>query len=339
MSLIPGADGFCGLGGFTEGARETGRFDVLWAGNHSPLACEWHGANHPETLVACQDLMHVDWRTVPDIRDGIAVFGPACQGYTECGQPARKGKGGSHSPDEHKLRHKHMADRDTIWAVPAALDTLRPSVAVVENVPRLLLWGHARGYRGQAPGPMFVAWCGVLEAMGYHLWWGLRNTRNFGAPQDRERLIVTASQRGTLVIPESNGATSPSIGDCLDPDGFAGNRWQEIASKPERMLWRMRKAQSEAGSRCFWNNVSESRGRPLSDIFPTVTTQSGTQFCLLDAERYRVLNPREIARAQSLPESYLIPSNRGDASKLIGNAIDVRMARHIAEHAADHIQH
>ena len=75
--------------------------------------------------------------------------------------------------------------------------------------------------------------------------------------------------------------------------------------------------------------MSESRGRRLDEPFPTSTTQSGTQWCLLDGDRVRVLNPREIARSMSFSDHYRLPKNRGLAGKLIGNAIDVRLARGI----------
>lgn len=105
-------------------------------------------------------------------------------------------------------------------------------------------------------------------------------------------------------------------------------------AKPERMRSRMRRAQGHAGARCLWNNVSESIGRPLDGQFPTITTQGGTQLYLLDGDRGRVLNPRELARAQSFPDTYQLPASRKLASKLVGNAIDVRVARAVAEQVA-----
>ena len=89
----------------------------------------------------------------------------------------------------------------------------------------------------------------------------------------------------------------------------------------------------QAGARCIWNNVSESRGRPLDGLAPTLTTKSGSQLYLLDGERARILNPRELARIQGFPEGYAIPKNRELASKLIGNAIDVHLARGVIEQA------
>lgn len=38
-------DPFAGAGGFSEGARRAG-LEVVWAANHSQIACDVHEANH-----------------------------------------------------------------------------------------------------------------------------------------------------------------------------------------------------------------------------------------------------------------------------------------------------
>lgn len=319
--MRPAADLFSGLGGFSEGARRSGLVDVQFAANHWPEAVEWHRRNHPETHHECQDLAQMDMRILPGLTDGVLIAAPACQGHSQCGQPAASGTGGNYSPDPAVLRRKHQADRNTAWAVLAAADTARPSRIVVENVPDFLRW------------PVFDAWAGVLRAMGYNLTWAVHNALDYGAPQDRSRLILVGSLDGEIAI-ESPGLTAGSIGSCLEPDEHAGNRWARVAAKPERTRAKMRRAQAQAGPRCFWNNVSESRGRDLGEPFPTVTTKSGSQMYLLDGDRCRILNPRELARAQSFPETYAIPEHRGLASKLIGNAIDVRVACSVLEQVA-----
>lgn len=319
---IPAADLFAGLGGFSEGARQTGRVDVQFAANHWPDAVAIHSLNHPSTHHECQDLMHVDWRLLPDLSSGILLASPACQGHSNAGQPAQKGTGGSHKPDPTKLLSKHQADRNTAWAVLAACDTARPRSVVVENVVSFQRW------------ELFEAWTSMLGAMGYHVRTHTLNSKDYGSAQDRSRTIITASlDRAVELAPRLDGQ-GLTIADVLDPDDHASNRWTAIDSKSVRMIPRIRKAQNEGGSRCLWNNVSESRGRPLDDKLPTLTTQSGTQLCLVDGDRIRVLNPRELARAQGFPETYQLPSNRRLASKLIGNAIDVNLARGIVQQVA-----
>lgn len=57
-------DLFAGAGGFSTGAVAAG-CTVAWAANHWPTAVQWHTANHPHTVHACQDLQQADFRDAP----------------------------------------------------------------------------------------------------------------------------------------------------------------------------------------------------------------------------------------------------------------------------------
>ncbi len=313
---VPTADFFSGFGGFSEGATQAG-CEVLFAANHDEAACLWHRANHPSTWVEQQDLHQLDMTTLPDI--DLLLAAPACQGHSECGQPAAKGSGGSHKPCPTRARGRHDRDRSTAWAVLPALDAARPKVCLIENVGGLARW------------PLYRSWLQVIKDMGYHVRDHVLDARTFGSSQHRERLIISCSLGGPIDLAPGDQVAG-TIAQCLDLEPeHPDHRWTDIEAKPERMRWRMRKAQREAGSVCVWNNVSESRGRPLDDCFPTLTTQAASQVYVLDGDRGRIVNSRELARAQGFPDSYKLPRNREVAGKLIGNAIDVRMARGVVE--------
>ena len=317
---ITAADLFCGTGGTTAGAHQAG-IQVLWAANHWAPACEWHERNHPDVTVIQQDLAEMDWASA--IETDILLASPACQGHSEAGQPAAKGRGGSHAPDPGKLKLKHQRDRNTAWAVLAAADTLMPRAIAIENTLRFQDWAPEGGPKD---GRTFRSWCSVLESFGYQVRVHTINAREYGSAQDRPRTIITASLGDPIDLVPSLGLPDRTIADCLDPAEATEKWWRPIADLPERMRVRIAKAQREAGSLCFWNNVSEARGRPLDGPFPTATTQSGTQWNIVDGARCRVMNPREIARSMNFPESYEIPTQRKLAGKLLDNAMDVSMA-------------
>ena len=317
--MITTGDLFSGLGGTSQGIVQAGGA-LRWFANHNAEACTYHARNHPNALALVQDISELHWPTVEPV-DWVHAS-PACQGDSECGQPARAGTGGNHRPDAAKLATRHARMRSTRWAVLAMADALRPRTITVENVPQMYQWQP------------FGAWCGVLESLGYVVRRHVLNPREFGGAQDRPRAIVTARLGEALDLKVRGNVDAASIESCLLPDDHPEHRWTEVGSKSDRMRWRVRKAQAEAGSRCFWNNVSESRGRPLGDVFPTSTTKSGSQWNLIDGERMRVIHPRELARSMSFPDHYAIPANRGLASLLIGNAMDVALSQSIAEQVA-----
>lgn len=249
----------------------------------------------------------MDMRILP--RGGLLLAAPACQGHSSNGQPTR---------DRDIVAAKHQADRNTAWAVLAACDTARPELVVVENVPNFLRW------------PIFAAWRGVLVALGYHVREHVLNARDFGGAQDRRRMILTAALRAPIELSPSNAAPKRTIADCL-LENAPELEWLPISSKPAGMRERMRAAQKTAGASCFWANVDSARGRPLDGPFPTLTTRSAGQFYLLDGNRCRMFEPRELARVQSFPDSYQIPAERTLAGRLIGNAIDTRLAQDVVE--------
>jgi len=315
--MIPAVDLFSGAGGFSAGAELAGA-RVLLAANHNPDAVRWHQRNHPATEHACQDLQQFDFSQLPDISRGLLLAAPACQGHSQNAQPARKGTGGSHAPDLGRAAERAHLQRSTAWAVVTAAEVARPRGLIVENVPDFLRWR------------LFPAWGGALVALGYTVRTHVLNAARYGSAQDRQRLIVTADRDGRgLGLSPTWGADSRALGDCLDLEPSPEHRWAKggIAAKSERMRWRMRKAQKEAGSLCVWNNVSESRGRAMHERAPTLTTKSGSQLYLLDGDDCRILNPRELARIQGLPDTFQLPKQRALCSLLIGNMIPVELSR------------
>lgn len=316
--MITAADLFSGLGGFTEGAHQTGKVAVTIAANHWADACRWHAENHPETTHLQQDLQQMDMRRLHGI--DLLLAAPECQGHSQNSQPARKGTGGNGQHNLGAARERTILQRSTAWAIISAAEIARPQTIIIENVPEIMDWS------------LYRTWLACLGELGYSLSEQIINSANYGSCQDRNRAIITANLGEPVRLAQTWGAgRGAPIGDCLDLEDRPEHRWAEITAKSGRMQDRMRKAQGQAGSRCLWNNVSQSRGRPLDGLAPTLTTGCGSQLYLLDGDRGRILNPSELARIQGFPRGYHLPKQRGLAGKLIGNAIDVNVSRGVLE--------
>jgi len=297
-------DLFAGLGGWTAGATLAG-LRVVFAANHWRAAVDAHAANHPDVHHECQDLMQVDWRMLPDLRDGVLIASPACQGFSSNGRPGRV---------KPRAAVKHQADRNTTWAVLAAADTARPAIILVENVPDLAQWD------------LFPAWCDTLRAMGYCVRADVVNAADHGVPQDRRRLIVQALRHAVPQAIEPTRARRGLLHVLED-----GDSWHLIASKRPGIASRMRAAQGRGGRSCFWANVDSARGRGLDELAPTMTTRSAGQWYLLRGAHCRMLTVGELQRVQGFPDSYRLPAERTLAGKLLGNAVPPPMARAIVE--------
>lgn len=327
------ADFFAGLGVFTHGALAAGA-DVVLAANHEDDPIRWHKRNHPGIRHVQQDLGELDMRGLPGI--DLLVASPCCQGFTPSGRPGQSTK---HRVNREKILAKREVARNTAFAVLQAASVRRPRRVLVENVREFLEWAAPDCPAGSA----YAAWRGMLEAYGYHVRERIIRADAYGSPQERERVIVTASLDGPIELaPERPDLGAATIGDCLLADNDPRCRWVEIDSKTTKskagtMRDRMRATQRRFGSRVTWANVDKAIGRGESERFATFTTKSLSQLYLLDGDRCRPLEARELARGMSLPDSYQVPERvrgpegRTVAGRLIGNAIDARVARGVVE--------
>lgn len=307
------ADLFSGLGGFSQGAAQAGA-TVVYASDHLALACKYHKLNHPGTRVVQQDLQQADMGDIGEPQ--LLVASPSCQGHSSNSRPARKGTGGNGHVDIERATERTQVQRATSWAVLAAAEIARPEVIVVENVPQILDW------------IMLPAWEQGLRACGYHLTKTVINAADYGSATDRRRAVIVAAQGGEIELAAEWGSGRRTMRDCLDLD-YEGRFWAAIDSKPKRTRELIRKKQSEYGTMTgILANVGDGvRMRSFDDLAPTITTKTGTQLYHVDGDRCRIVNPRELARMQGLPDSYVIPEVRGDAALLIGNMITVEMAQ------------
>ena len=237
--MITAIDLFAGLGGWSTGASMAG-VNVLWAANHWPDAVEWHSANHPHTIHACQDLHQADWSQVP--AHDLLLASPCCQGHS-------KARGKSNGNPQHD------ASRSTAWAVVSALEFHRPELAIVENVPEFLDWA------------LYPAWSSAMNALGYQLAPHVVNCADLGVPQERVRmfLICTRSQAPLhLQLPKMEHVPATSFID------LNAGRWSPI-ERPGRAtatLERIRNGREQFGDRfvmSYYGNTKSGRSlqRPI----------------------------------------------------------------------------
>jgi DNA (cytosine-5)-methyltransferase 1 len=312
------ADIFCGVGGFSVGALRAG-FPVKWCADLDFETLTYHAENHALTEHVLADVTTFDWSSIVPME--VLLASPPCQGFSEAGQPARRGAGFG-EVDRARNVERSAQRKGAAFAIVDAAREMRPHTIIVENVVQMAdRWER------------YGEWMEALAGLGYHVRDHRINALNYGGGQDRTRLIVTASLVSPIDLSDTWGGEPRTIGEQLNDDEDSRNRWRPVASKSEQVQRRIAQAQAQAGDRCFWANVCRSRGRTLEEHFPTSTTQSGTQWSLVDGDRVRVLNPEEIARSLGFPEDYVLPACRTTCSRMIGNAISAEVAEGVIRQA------
>lgn len=296
-------DLFAGAGGFTTGAVAAGA-EVLWAANHWEDAVRVHELNHPEVTHACQDIMQADWGLVPD--HDLLLASPACQGHSTAGQPGRV----------DRARVKHENDRNTAWAVVGCAEARRPRTILVENVPLFRRWA------------LFEPWVECLRRLGYVVRCHVFDAADFGVPQNRKRLVVSARLGEALDLVSPDLEHRP-FRECVDLD--AGT-WAPVASKPEGVRRRVQRAWDRGHRGTFLTqHVTGHPGRSLDRPIGTITTKD--HWAIVRGDQIRMLVVDEARRGMGFPGGYELPEARTKAIRLLGNAIPPLMAQELVSQA------
>ena len=151
---------FCGAGGLDMGFERAG-FKTIWANDFDKDACKTH-QNWSKANVVCGDISKIDLSTIP-ISD-IILGGFPCQGFSLSGP--RK------IDDSRNVLYKHYVK---------LVKQNQPAVFVGENVKGLLTMGK---------GSIIDAIIEEFSLCGYDVYYQLINAKDYGVPQDRERVII-----------------------------------------------------------------------------------------------------------------------------------------------------
>jgi DNA (cytosine-5)-methyltransferase 1 len=130
----------------------------------------------------------------------LLTYSTPCQSISQAGKRAGIAKGsGTRS--------------SILWNTADAIEALRPKILMQENVAALV---------NQENKPHFDQWRGVLSDLGYDSDYRVLNAKDFGVPQNRER-VFCLSWRRDMGLPHAFPWPQPvpltrTIADVLEPD-------------------------------------------------------------------------------------------------------------------------
>lgn len=70
-----------------------------------------------------------------------------------------------------------------LWECERIIRAVKPKYLLMENVKNLVGEKHKHN---------FIKWLRILEEMGYQNWWQVLNSKDYGVPQNRERVFVVS---------------------------------------------------------------------------------------------------------------------------------------------------
>lgn len=203
-----------------------------------------------------------------------------------------------------------------LWQVRKFILAKKPKYLLLENVKNLVSKTHKAN---------FELWLEFLAAQGYKTKWKVLNSKNFGVPQNRERVYaVSILGDDEFEFPEPITLTT-SLADVLD-DNPNHNMWLDKS-------YSMRTPTSDSGILHIANldikgNDSIKRIYDIRGIAPTLTTMKGgnRQPKILIGDKVRKLTPRECWRLQGFGPQYELIHGKLSNTQLYaqaGNTISV----------------
>lgn len=189
-------DVFAGVGGLSLGFEQAG-FDVVAAVEIDPVHAATHAFNFPNCRTLCVDATKIrgeEIRRELSAPIDVVVGGAPCQGFSMIGKRALD------DPRNQLVRH-----------FLRLVIELEPSVFVLENVRGLTVGKH-RQFLDEVTAEFRRAGYSVT------LPWQVLNARDYGVPQDRQRLFLLGTKGArTLQYPLLEILTSsPTCRDALD---------------------------------------------------------------------------------------------------------------------------
>ncbi len=212
------------------------------------------------------NVRETDWDNVEDFE--LLVGGFPCQAFSIAGK--RKGFGDT---------------RGTLFFEIAR--------AAQEKQPRLLLLENVKGLLSHDKGKTFGVILNTLDELGYDLQWQVLNSKNFGVPQNRERIFIIGHLRGT---------SRPQIFPYGTPTKVY-NREGQASINGER----------------YSRDTSNTLRLPLSK---RVNKD-------IDRVRIRRLTPIECERLQGFPDNWTEGISDTQRYKCLGNAVTVNVVEAI----------
>ena len=319
-------DLFAGIGGIRLGFDQAfgdGAIETVFASEFDEPAAKTYRANFDTPAVISGDITKISETEIPPF--DICLAGFPCQAFSLAG--SKKG-----FDDDYK----GMSRGTLFFDVARICDYHKPKVIFCENVKGLPI--HHKG-------KTLEVILGTLRQIGYVPFYAILNSRNYGVPQNRERIYIVSFRSDIapdeFVFPDGNGST-PVIRDILDPAPVPSKYYLS-----ERYLQTLRehRARHEAAGHGFGyvvrdlddvagalvcGGMGRERNLVKDEREHSMTPTTNIKGAIND-ESIRKMTPREWARLQGFPESFKLELADTHLYKQFGNSVSVPVIKAIAE--------
>lgn len=318
-------DLFAGIGGIRLGFENAFKenSETVFVSEWDSYAQKTYLANFPEPKTIAGDITKIDEKEIPPF--DICLAGFPCQAFSMAGQ--RKGF------DDN---YKGICRGTLFLDVARICEYHKPKVIFCENVKGLVI--HDKGRT-------FKIIKSTFEQLGYNVFSQILNSKDFGVPQNRERIYIVAFRKDLGIenfsFPSATDS-SKKIRDIIEENPVSAKYY--LSTTYIQTLIR-HKAKHEALGHGFGYEIRSLDGtagaivcggmgrernliidKRQKDLTP-VTHIKGT----VNTDGIRKMTPREWARLQGFPDSFKLILADTHLYKQFGNSVTVPVIQAIAQ--------
>jgi len=313
---------FSGAGGLDLGFEKAG-FETAWANEFDKTIWETFEYNFPKTRLDKRSITDISAEEIPDAL-GI-IGGPPCQSWSEAGA------GRGINDKRGKLFYEYLR----------VLKAKSPLFFLAENVSGILLEKHK---------PAFENIINSFKALPYRVGYFLLNAKDYEVPQDRKRVVIVGyhERMNKEFHPPCRIKKVKNLKDAIWDLRMAKPAKDKNYANENKCLSCPNHEYMNGGFSTIymsrnrvrnWDEVSftiQAGGRhaPIHPQAPKMKfIEKDKRIFMPGKEKlYRRLSVRECARIQTFPDNFLFKyKNIVDGYKMVGNAVPVTFAKHLAE--------
>ena len=294
-------DLFAGIGGIRLGFEKYNGecvFTSEWD-KHSQTTYKANFGDEPNG-----DITKTDVKDIP--KHDILLGGFPCQPFSNAG-----------------LKQGFDDTRGTLFFdVARIIEYRKPAMILLENV---------KGFVNHDKGRTMKIVKGTLQDLGYNVFYKVLNARDFGVPQNRERIYIVGINKrklGSIGFKFPEPSYKPTkLGDILE------NKVDDKYTLSNK-LWqghKRRRKEHRAKGNGFGYSLFDRNSKYTSTISARYYKDGSEILIEQKNKNPRKLTPREAARLQGFPESFKIPVSDTQAYRQFGNSVAVPVISAIAK--------
>lgn len=323
--MLKSIDLFAGIGGIRLGFERAFEKDLqtVFVSEWDEYAQKTYKANFKDDFEIAGDITKISEEEIPTF--DICLAGFPCQAFSLAGQ--RKG---------FQDNYKGMSRGTLFFEVARICEKHKPKVIFCENVKGLTI--HNKG-------KTFEIITETLREIGYKVFQDILNSRDFGVPQNRERIYIVAFRED--IAPEKFIFPTPMdsskcIRDIIEENPVPAKYYLSQCyldtlkrhkarheAKGNGFGYEVRKLEDVAGA-IVCGGMGKERNlivdKRQTNLTPTTHIKGE-----INKEGIRKLTPREWARLQGFPDDYKLPLADVHLYKQFGNSVTVPVIEEIAK--------